>query len=71
MDELISEKEILKLGFKKECTNSYALGKRRYLKCPSCHKWNESRAEYDVLKKITDICFWCKNKFEIKATCLK
>jgi len=59
MEELISESEIAKRGYKPETALSFIKGKSRYILCSSCNKWQETKEQPDRHTKILKIqCFW-------------
>lgn len=72
MEELISETEIKKLGFKPESRLTWVKkakvgkGVERYVKCNHCGCLFYSKQQVDATGKLQLNCFWCSSNNVIR-----
>ena len=60
MEELISENEIVKKGYKPETQYTYLKGKSRFVYCSACSKWNETKLQPSKDSHMLKFpCNWC------------
>lgn len=59
MEKLVNQSEIIKLGYKLD-KGCYVKGRSRYIFCPGCSKWNETRLQPEKdTHKLSLPCNWC------------
>ena len=61
MEKLLSEKEIIELGYKQESRNSYFKEpNKRMIFCSHCGSWAESNKKINKIDNtLISSCFWC------------
>ena len=73
MEKLISEREIIELGYKPETRSSYLKKpNNRFIFCSHCGSWTNTTRQPDKKNNtISDICFWCECNFKIEVSPIK